>query len=342
MRYSVTGVVCRLTAFFVVCALGTFGLIVVFGQFRFSDQATYSAEFTSVSGLEGGNFVRVAGVEVGKVRGISITEQGTAIVQFSVDNSVPLTQGTKALIRFEDVYGGRYVALQEGAGSLQRLQPGQMIPLQRTEPALDFDALIGGFRPLFRALDPDQINALTGQLIAALQGQGTTINSFLAQTAQLTGNLADRDQLIGDVITNLNVVLGSLGDKGDQFGEALGSLSELVHALATRKGEISSGLANTEEATRTVADLLQQVRSPFKDTVMQGDRASAIVVADHDYFDDFLNTLPDAYKTMGRQGISGDFFSFYLCDLFLKVNGKGGQPVTIKVAGQDTGRCAPK
>ncbi len=39
----------------------------------------------------------------------------------------------------------------------------------------------------------------------------------------------------------------------------------------------------------------------------------------------------------------GDFFSFYLCDLVLKLNGKGGgQPVYIKVAGQSTGRCAPK
>jgi phospholipid/cholesterol/gamma-HCH transport system substrate-binding protein len=66
------------------------------------------------------------------------------------------------------------------------------------------------------------------------------------------------------------------------------------------------------------------------------------VVADKDYFDDLLATLPDAYKLLGRQGLYGDFFSFYLCDLVLKVNGKGGQPVYVKVAGQDSGRCTPK
>jgi phospholipid/cholesterol/gamma-HCH transport system substrate-binding protein len=38
----------------------------------------------------------------------------------------------------------------------------------------------------------------------------------------------------------------------------------------------------------------------------------------------------------------GDFFAFYLCDVVLKLNGKGGQPVYIKLAGQATGRCAPK
>jgi len=45
---------------------------------------------------------------------------------------------------------------------------------------------------------------------------------------------------------------------------------------------------------------------------------------------------------LGRQGIYGDYFSFYFCDIVLKLNGKGGQPVFVKVAGQDTGRCTPK
>ena len=72
------------------------------------------------------------------------------------------------------------------------------------------------------------------------------------------------------------------------------------------------------------------------------DRAAGIVVADHEYFDNLLNTLPDAYQALARQGIYGDFFSFYLCDLVLKLNGKGGQPVYVKVAGQVSGRCAPR
>jgi phospholipid/cholesterol/gamma-HCH transport system substrate-binding protein len=80
----------------------------------------------------------------------------------------------------------------------------------------------------------------------------------------------------------------------------------------------------------------------LQNTVAQSDRATSIVVADHAYFDDLLNTLPDAYQQLGRQGLYGDFFSFYLCDLVLKLNGKGGQPVFVKLAGQTTGRCAPR
>ena len=333
----------RLAVFLVVCLLGVFGLFAVFGNLRFGEETnTYRAEFTNVTGLEEGDFVRIAGVEVGQVKKVAIQPDTLALVDFTADRSVVLTEGSRAVIRYDDLIGGRYLGLEEGAGSTTKLQPGGTIPMARTAPALDLDALIGGFRPLFKALDPEQINALSGQLIQALQGQGGTINSFLAQTAALTNTLADRDQLIGQVIGNLNVVLGSLGDQNDQFAKAVDALSELVQGLASRKEEISNGLAYTNAAAATITDLLSQARPPFAKTIHETDRAAGIVVADHEYFDNLINTLPDAYQTLARQGIYGDFFSFYLCDLVLKLNGKGGQPVYVKVAGQSTGRCAPR
>jgi phospholipid/cholesterol/gamma-HCH transport system substrate-binding protein len=333
----------RLAVFLSVCLLGVFGLFAVFGELRFGEVTkSYKAEFTNVTGLENGDFVRIAGVEVGKVKKVAIQPDTTALVEFTADESVVLTEGTRAVIRYDDLIGGRYLALQEGTGGTTTLKPGDTIPVARTAPALDLDALIGGFRPLFRALDPDQVNALSGQLIQALQGQGATINSFLAQTAALTSTLADRDQLIGEVIVNLNVVLGSLGDQSDQFAKAVDALAELVEALEARKEDISNGVAYTNAAAASITDLLAQARPPFSKTIKETDRAAGIVVADHDYFDNLLNTLPDAYQALNRQGIYGDFFTFYLCDIVLKLNGKGGQPVYVKVAGQSTGRCAPR
>jgi len=333
----------RLAVFLLICLLGVFGLFAVFGEMRFGEKTkTYLAEFSNVTGLENGDFVRIAGVEVGKVERVEIQPDTTALVEFTADESVVLTEGSRAVIRYDDLIGGRYLALQEGAGSTTTLKPGDTIPMARTSPALDLDALIGGFRPLFRALDPDQVNALSGQLIQALQGQGGTINSFLAQTATLTSTLADRDQLIGDVIVNLNVVLGSLGDQSDQFEKAVDALSELVTTLEARGEDISSGVAYTNAAAASITDLLAQARPPLAKTIKETDRAAGIVVADHEYFDNLLNTLPDAYQALARQGIYGDFFSFYLCDIVLKLNGKGGQPVYVKVAGQSTGRCAPR
>jgi phospholipid/cholesterol/gamma-HCH transport system substrate-binding protein len=317
-------------------------LLAIFAQLRFDKAQSYQAMFSNVSGLEQGQFVRIAGVEVGKVKSIKVRDDATVDVKFTTDKSVVLTEGTKAVIRYENLTGDRFVALEEGAGGTRKLNAGETIPLARTEPALDLDALIGGFRPLFNALSPDQVNALTGQLIEAFQGQGATLSSFLSHTASLTNTLADRDQLIGQVIVNLNTVLGSLGDQKDQFGKAVDSLSELVHGLAERKQDITNGVAYANAAAASVADLLQQARPPLKKVVHEADRTAGNIVADADYLNNLLDTLPDAYRILNRQGLYGDFFSFYLCDAVLKLNGKGGQPVYVKVAGQDSGRCTPR
>lgn len=342
MPTNMRGALVRFCIFATVCAVLMFGIFAVFGQMRFQSQNTYKAVFSNVSGLKNGNFVRIAGVTVGNVKNITIQPDLSLLVEFGVSDSVVLTEGTRATIRYDDLIGGRFLALQEGAGGIKRLNPGQSIPLSQTTPALDLEALIGGFRPLFRALNPDQINTLTSQLMAAFQGQGATIGSILTQTAAFTNTLADRDQLIGQVITNLNTVLGSLGDQSEQVGKAVDSLSELVAGLEARKQDIVNGLAYTDAAAGSIADLLTEARPPLKKVVAETDRTAGIIVADHDYVDNLLNTLPDAYQTLDRLALNGDFFSFYFCDIILKVNGKGGQPVYVKVAGQSSGRCTPK
>jgi len=342
VKDNLAGAVWRLAVFTVVCLFGTFALFAVFARLRFESAKTYNADFTNVSGLQDGQFVRIAGVEVGKVNKITVQPDTTVVVQFSADNSVVLTQGSRAVIRYDDLIGGRYLALEEGAGATTKLKPGDTIPPSNTSPALDLDALIGGFRPLFRALDPNQVNALSGQLIKAFEGEGDTISSFFTHTAALTNTLADRDQLIGQVIGNLDSVLGSLGDQSTQFAKAVDSLSQLVSTLAGRKQDISNSVAYGNAAAASIADLLAQARPPITKVVHETDRTAGLVAADRAYVDNLINTLPDAYQNLSRQGLNGDWFSFYLCDLLLKVNGKGGQPVYIKLAGQDTGRCTPK
>ena len=342
MKENLRGTVVGLGIFLTVCLLSALLLVSVFAQVRFGAGNSYYAEFNNVTNLRKGKLVRIAGVEVGKVKNISINPDATVRVEFTAEKSVTLTEGTRAVLRYDNLFGDRYLALEEGAGGLKTLRPGQTIPLSRTEPALDLDALIGGFRPLFRALNPDQVNELSKLFIQAFQDQGPTIGTFLDQAAAVTNTLADRDLLIGQVVDNLNVVLGTLGGQSDRLDHAVTSLSELVHGLAARKTDLSTAVAYINAGARSVADLMSQARQPVRKVVQQTDRVANIALADHDYLDNLINTLPDKYRAMDRQAMYGDYFSFYFCDVVLKLNGKGGQPVYIKIAGQPSGRCTPK
>ena len=102
-----SGLLWRLAAFLTVCLLGTAMLITIYGQLRFPQETTYNAIFDTVSGLKNGNFVRIAGVEVGKVKDITIRDDATAQVTFTTDDSVVLTEGSRAVVRYDDLIGGR-------------------------------------------------------------------------------------------------------------------------------------------------------------------------------------------------------------------------------------------
>src|SRR6201995_907050 len=207
---KITGTLFKLGIVSLVLLFFTALIIVVFGQMRFDRTTSYAAEFNNVSGLRAGQFVRASGVEIGKVKDIKLIEGGHRVrVEFNVDHSVPLYQSTTAQVRYLNLIGDRYVELKRGEeqGDDRVLPAGGFIPLSRTSPALDLDALIGGFKPLFRALDPDKVNTIASAIITVFQGQGGTINDILDQTAQATSRSAERDQASGDVVKNLNIVL---------------------------------------------------------------------------------------------------------------------------------------
>jgi phospholipid/cholesterol/gamma-HCH transport system substrate-binding protein len=343
-----TGTTIKLGVFSVVLLLITALIIVVFGQIRFDRTNTYSAEFSNASGLRPGQFVRASGVEVGKVSKVELVDGGQRIrVDFKVDRSLPLYQSATAKIRYEDLVGRRYVELQrgDGEGRDRPLPPGGLIPLAHTQPALDLDALIGGFKPLFRSLDPDKINAITSSLIKVFQGQGGTISDILDQTASLTSALASRDQEIGKVIDNLNTVLDTTVKHQTQFDDTVNNLEILITSLKDRADPLADSAANISNAAGTVADLLADDRPLLHATIDQLQAVQQPLLDRSGQLDDVLTKLPTALQILGRAGgVYGDFFNFYLCDLSVKLNGlrPGGPVRNVRLTTQSTGRCTPQ
>jgi phospholipid/cholesterol/gamma-HCH transport system substrate-binding protein len=319
---KITGTAVRLGAFAVVLLFFTAVIIVVFGQMRFDRTTGYSAIFTNVSGLRNGQFVRASGVEVGKVSNITLIDGGQrARVDFAVDRSLPLYEGTTAAIRYLNLIGDRYLELKKG-DSDKKMPGGATIPLERTQPALDLDALVGSFRPLFRALDPQKVNTIAQSIITIFQGQGGTINDILDQTASLTSALGDRDQAIGEVIKNLNTVLDTTVKHQKDFDQTVKNFEVLITGLKNRADPIANATAEISNAAGTIADLLADNRPLLHSTLDQLETIQQPIIDQKDQLDDILIKLPASLKIIGRAGgVYGDFFNFYACDITLKLNG---------------------
>ncbi|HET9564666.1 MAG TPA: virulence factor Mce family protein [Mycobacterium sp.] len=342
---KITGTAIKLGAFALVLLMFTAIIIVVFGQMRFDRTTGYSAIFSNASGLRSGEFVRASGVEVGKVSKVELLEGGRGVkVDIAVEPDLPLFQGTKASIRYLNLIGDRYLELKRGDND-QRLPAGGTIPVERTEPALDLDALIGGFRPLFRALDPDKVNNIAESIITIFQGQGGTINDILDQTSQLTSALADRDQAIGEVVRNLNTVLDTTVKHQKQFDETVVDFEKLITGLKNRADPIAGSVADISDAAGTIGDLLADNRPLLQSTVSKLEVLQQPLIDQKEQLNNILIQLPTALKIIGRAGgVYGDFFNFYACDVTLQLNGlqPGGAVRTVKIWSQPTGRCTPQ
>ena len=344
----ITGTIIRLSIFSLVLLLFTAMIFVVFGQLRFDRTNTYSAEFNNVSGLRAGQFVRASGVEIGKVKSVQLIDGGKRVrVDFDVNNSVTLYQSTTAQIRYLDLIGNRYLELErgQGEGANAPMPSGGVIPRSRTSPALDLDALIGGFKPVFRALDPEKVNTITSALVTVFQGQGGTINDILDHTAQLTATIGERDQAIGEVVQNLNVVLDTAVRHRKQFDQTVDKLEVLITGLKDHADPLADGVAHISNGAGTVADLLAEDRALLHKTLNYLDAVQQPLIDQRDGLVDYVTKLPTALNQVGRSiGTYGDFVNFYACDITLKINGlqPGGPVRTVRLFTQPTGRCTPQ
>ena len=319
----------KLLIFMVVTALATGVLAIIIGNLTFGPHQTYRAEFVDATGLVKGDDIRIAGVKVGSVTGVSIVDRTRALVTFDVQSNTRLTRSTHADIRYRNLVGQRYIALTNEIGSTGVLQPGSTIPVSRTSPALDLTVLFNGFKPLFQALSPSDVNELSYEIIQVFQGQGGTLDGMLAHTASITQTLADRDRVIGQLITNLNSVLDHVGRRNRQLNQLITTFRQFVGGLKRDRGAILGSLDQISNLSVQTADLVSGIRAPFVSDIHHLRGFAATLDRGRPEIDRALQVLPIKLTKVGRTAIYGSWFNFYLCNFTGQIRlGKHAIPVS--------------
>lgn len=279
------------------------------------DTEQYSARFTDATSLVKGDDVRISGVRVGQVDDIELVDRDVALVKISVQRAVRLPRTVQATIKYRNLIGQRFIALDQGAGPPgQPLPAGATIPLSQTHPAVNLTQLFDGFRPLFQALSPGDVNQLSFELVQVLQGEGGTISSLLSHTASLTNTIADKDQVIGSVIDNLNQVLDTVNARDSEFTQLVITVRQLVSGLSQDRNTIGDAIDSIGDLTDTTADLLQDTRPPLKTDIKQlGTLARTL--NDNPATEHFVQFLPKKLDKLIPLGTYASWFNFYVCDV---------------------------
>jgi phospholipid/cholesterol/gamma-HCH transport system substrate-binding protein len=113
--------------------LGNFG----FGKERYEVSAT----FATVSGLKDKSQVMMAGVVIGEVQRIRLSDSH-ALITMSINKDVKLEEDSIASIKTMGIIGDKYVSITPGASDVC-IQNGGTI--RETQPPLDIESLISRF-----------------------------------------------------------------------------------------------------------------------------------------------------------------------------------------------------
>lgn len=316
---SITGPLIKLITFAVVTVLATSLLALTIANAGGGGDSDYQAVFSDAALLNKGDDVRIAGVRVGQVTDVEVYDRNQAMVKFNLDRD-QLPQGTQLYIRYRNLTGLRYLALERGAGDpTKTVSTGHTFgtdPQQPdTHPAVNLTELFNGFKPLFRQLSAEDVNTLSDQIIRVFQGESGTVSQLISSTADLTNAVADRDKVIGELITNLTTVLDTVNRHDDQFTSLLDNTEKLVTGLAAQRNSVGSAITSVSNLTTVTASILGPTRP-----AIQGDIAGLKALSDQINARDadvqqILTNLPIKLQKIGRAASFGSWFQFYLCGM---------------------------
>lgn len=336
-------VLVKVSIFVVVMLMVAAGLVVIFGEFRFASSNRYHATFSDASRLEGGNDVRIAGVPVGTVEEVKLNPDNTVDVAFSLNKKYQMYTSTRAVIRYENLVGDRFMEITSGPGELRKLPPGGVVSINQTQPALDLDALLGGLRPVVKGLNGDQVNQISNAILELLQGEGGALSQLLSETGTFSQTLGDRYQVISEVIQNLNNVLGTIDEKSAEFDASVDELQKLVTGLAEGRDPIAGAIGPLASAEVDLTEMLVDSRRPLQG-VLENLRPLATEFDNRKAeVNRVIEPLAENYLRLNSLGAYGSYFNYYICTVTLKFNGPAGSDIFLPIGGvpdPSKGRCS--
>lgn len=276
---------------------------------------SYSAVFSDVLGLRVGDDVRMAGVRVGRVDKIDFAGDYKARIDFRLQDDQHPTTSTKALVRYQNLIGQRYVALMPGKDAGAPMRPGDQIPIERTEPSFDVSALLSGFEPLFSVLQPDQVNSLSETLIQALQGNGVSLAALITQAAQLATTFGQRDQILGDVLTNLSSVVSGLAHRSNELETLITQTRTLMQGLYQQGESLKNSVDQVATATDSLGRIVDAVKPGLAKAQNDATSGVALLLLNGASLDKAAVELPDMLNAIARFSSYGAYANAYICRL---------------------------
>lgn len=272
---------------------------------------TYQAEFAEAAGLATAAEVRVAGIKVGEVTDVELTED-RVLVSFRVADAW-VGDKTSAQIKLKTLLGQKYLSLHPVGDST--LDPAEPIPLGRTTTPYDVTTAFEQLASTAGAIDTEQLAESFRTLGDTFDGAEEHVRTALDGLSALSQTVASRDSELADLLENAHDVADTLAGSSDEFDRLIDDGNLLLTELDHRREAIHELLTGAtglgEQISGLVADNAEQL-GPALDRLGE---VTAILSAHRDDLDRTLKLAGPYFRVLNNAIGSGRWLDTYVCGL---------------------------
>ncbi|OUZ07780.1 ABC transporter substrate-binding protein [Aeromicrobium sp. PE09-221] len=288
----------------------------------------YTAQFAEAGGLKSGNEVRVAGVKVGEVSGLSL--DGTTVeVRFRA-KGVDLGDQTRASIKVKTMLGQKFLSLDPlGTGELD-----DPIPVSRTTTPYDVNAAFSDLSETIGEIDTQQMEASFTALADAFRDTPESVQGVVRGLTDLSRTISSRDEELAQLFSATADISGTLKDRNAEFARLINDGSSLLEELENRRETIRAMLQGTARLGTELEGLVRDNEEQLRPALAKLDEVAAILQRNQDNLESAIKQMGPYYRGLAAATGNGRWVDSYICGLF----DEQGAPVLDNSVDRD---CTP-
>jgi phospholipid/cholesterol/gamma-HCH transport system substrate-binding protein len=273
-------------------------------------QPRYYAQFSDTAGLNTGDKVRIAGVDVGKVQSVGI--QGDKVIVGYTLGGTRIGTESRAAIRTDTILGRKNIEI-EPRGS-EALRPNGMLPLgQTTTPYQIYDAFFDVTKAA-SGWDTQTVKRSLNVLSETIDQTYPHLSAALDGVARFSDTIGKRDDQIKQLLANANKIAGVLGSRSQQINQLLVNAQTLLAAINERNYAVSMLLGRVSAFSAQVKGFIDD--NPNLNGVLKQLEIISGLLVKHKYdLADTLTTVANFVASLGEAIASGPYFKVMLVNL---------------------------
>jgi phospholipid/cholesterol/gamma-HCH transport system substrate-binding protein len=282
----------------------------------------YTAFFTEAAGLAPGNPVRIAGVTVGRVTGVSLAGD-RVLVSFKVKNAWVGNASTVG-IDIQTVLGDKYLAIDPLGSGPQ--DPGRTIPAARTTSPYDVIEAFSGLGQEVSQINTRRLAQSLETIAVTFRNAPPYVHSAIRGLAALSSSIASRDAQITSLLAGTKKVTGELSSQDSQFKSLLSDGNLLLAELRERQEAVHALLLGTQQLATQLSGLVSDDSAALGPALRALSQVTGVLEDNQANLDRALSLAGPYYRLLGNALGNGRWFDVYVCGLIPRSYTQGRGP----------------